>query len=115
MPLVEPFFEEVAAGTREIVTSALTLLELLVVPYRAGNADLAQRYEELLTNSRGIAVIDLSRDQLRIAAQLRAATGVKTPDALQLAAALGAGCTTFVTNDRRIPEIRGMRMQIPKF
>jgi predicted nucleic acid-binding protein len=110
MPLVEPFFEEVAAGAREIVTSALTLLELLVVPYRAGNADLAQRYEELLTNSRGIAVIDLSRDQLRIAAQLRAATGVKTPDALQLAAALGAGCTTFVTNDRRIPEIRGMRV-----
>lgn len=110
MPLVEPFFEEVAAGTREIVTSALTLLELLVVPYRAGNADLAQRYEELLTNSRGIAVIDLSRDQLRIAAQLRAATGVKTPGALQLAAALGAGCTTFVTNDRRIPEIRGMRV-----
>ena len=110
MPLVEPFFEEVAAGTREIVTSALTLLELLVVPYRAGNADLAQRYEELLTNSRGIAVIDLSRDQLRIAAQLRAATGVKTPDSLQLAAATSAGCTAFLTNDRRIPAIRGMRV-----
>ena len=105
MPLVEPLFEEVAAGTREIVTSALTLLELLVVPYRAGNADLAQRYEELLTNSRGIAVIDLSRDQLRIAAQLRAATGVKTPDSLQLAAATSAGCTAFLTNDRRISAI----------
>jgi predicted nucleic acid-binding protein len=110
MPLVEPLFEEVAAGTREIVTSALTLLELLVVPYRAGNADLAQRYEELLTNSRGIAVIDLSRDQLRIAAQLRAATGVKTPDSLQLAAATSAGCTAFLTNDRRIPAIRGLRV-----
>lgn len=110
MPFVEPLFEEVAAGTREIVTSALTLLELLVVPYRAGNADLAQRYEELLTNSRGIAVIDLSRDQLRIAAQLRAATGVKTPDSLQLAAATSAGCTAFLTNDRRIPAIRGMRV-----
>jgi hypothetical protein len=40
----------------------------------------------------------------------RAATGVKMPDALQLAAALGAGCTTFVTNDRRIPAIRGIRV-----
>ena len=110
MPLVEPLFEEVAAGTREMVTSALTLLELLVVPYRAGDADLAQRYEELLTNSRGIAVIDLSRDQLRIAAQLRAATGVKTPDALQLAAATSAGCTAFLTNDRSIPAIRGLRV-----
>ena len=55
-----------------------------VVPYRIGNADLAQRYEELLTNSRGSAVMDLTRDQLRTAAQLRAAIGVKTPDALQL-------------------------------
>jgi predicted nucleic acid-binding protein len=110
LPLVEPIFEDVAEGRREIVTSALTLLEVLVVPYRAGNAGLAERYEELLSNSRGIAVMDLTRDQLRIAAQLRAATGVKTPDALQLAAALGAGCTTFVTNDRRIPAIRGMRV-----
>lgn len=110
LPLVEPIFEDVAEGRREIVTSALTLLEVLVVPYRAGNAGLAKHYEELLSNSRGIAVMDLTRDQLRIAAQLRAATGVKTPDALQLAAALGAGCTTFVTNDRRIPAIRGMRV-----
>lgn len=110
LPLVEPLFEAVAEGRREIVTSALTLLEVLVVPYRAGSADLAQRYEELLTNSRGIALMDLTRDQLRTAAQLRAATGVKTPDALQFAAALGAGCTTFVTNDRRIPAIRGIRV-----
>ena len=110
LPLVEPLFEDVAAGKRRVVTSALTLLEVLVVPYRAGNADLAQRYEELLMNNRGIALMDLSRDQLRTAAQLRAATGAKTPDALQLAAAMSAGCTTFVTNDRRIPVIRGIRV-----
>jgi predicted nucleic acid-binding protein len=71
---------------------------------------LAQRYEELLVNSRGIALMDLSRDQLRTAAQLRAATGAKTPDALQLAAAMSTGCTAFVTNDRRIPAIRGIRV-----
>ncbi len=110
LPLVQPLFDEVAEGRREVVTSALTLLEVLVVPYRAGNADLARRYEDILTNSRGIAMLNLTRDQLRIAAELRAATGVKTPDALQLAAALGAGCTVFVTNDRRIPEISGIRV-----
>jgi predicted nucleic acid-binding protein len=82
----------------------------LVVPYRAEDRPLAERYEQLLTRSRGIRIIDLSRDQLRDAAQLRAATGVKTPDALQLAAALGFGCTTFVTNDRRLPELPGMRV-----
>ncbi len=110
LPLVEPIFQDVAEGKREIVTSALTLLEVLVVPYRAGNAGLAERYEDLLSSSRGVAVMDLNRDQLRMAAQLRAATGAKTPDALQLAAALSAGCTTFVTNDRRIPAVPGIRV-----
>jgi predicted nucleic acid-binding protein len=71
---------------------------------------LVERYEQLLTRSRGILVIDLSRDQLRAAAQLRATTGMKTPDALQLAAALTTGCTAFVTNDRRMPNIPGTRV-----
>ena len=45
----------------------------------------------------------------RAAAQLRATTGVNAPDALQLGAALAAGCRTFVTNNRRIPAIPGLR------
>jgi predicted nucleic acid-binding protein len=110
LSLVEPIFEEATLGARELVTSALTLLEVLVVPFRASNPKLAGRYEALLTNSKGIAMVDLTRDQLRFAARLRAATGVKTPDALQLAAAFGTGCSTFLTNDRRIPEQRGLRV-----
>jgi predicted nucleic acid-binding protein len=84
------------------------LLEVLVVPYRAGNQLLAERYEALLTRSRGIRLTELTRDLLRAAAQLRAVTGVKTPDALQLVAALGAGCTAFLTNDRRLPSVPGL-------
>lgn len=90
-----------ALGKRHVFTSALTLLEVLVVPYRAGNRSLAERYEALLTRGRGVQLVDLSHDQLRATAQLRATTGVKTPDALQLVAAIGSGCKTFVTNDRR--------------
>ena len=110
LPHVLPLFAEVDQGRRELVTSALTLLEVLVVPYRAGNHQLAERYEQLLTRSRGIRMVELTRDQLRAAAQLRAATGARTPDALHLASALGAGCKTFVTNDRRLPAIPGLRV-----
>lgn len=110
LPLVEPLFAQADAGARELVTSALTLLEVLVIPYRAGDRSLAERYEQLITRSRGIRVIDLSRDQLRDAAQLRAATGVKTPDALQLGAAIACRCTAFITNDRRIPLVPGTRV-----
>lgn len=110
LPLVEPIFQEVDKGRREIVTSALTLLEVLVVPYRSGDHLLAERYEALLTRSRGVEVAEISRGQLRAAAHLRAATGAKTPDALQLVAALAGGCSTFLTNDRKLPPLRSLRI-----
>jgi predicted nucleic acid-binding protein len=108
--VILPLFREADAGRRELVASALTLLEVLVVPYRAGNRSLAERYEALLTRGRGVRLVDISHDHLRAAAQLRAATGVKTPDALQLVASIGSGCGTFVTNDRRMPVIPGIRI-----
>jgi predicted nucleic acid-binding protein len=110
LPLVLPLFEEADKGRRELITSAVTLLEVLVVPYRAGDVLLAERYELLLTRSRGIRMMDITRDQLRAAAQLRAASGTKTPDALQLVCAMAAGCKTFVTNDRGLPQVPGLRV-----
>ena len=110
LPEILPLFKEADEGKRELITSALTLLEVLVVPYRAGNRLLAERYEALLTRSRGVRLVELSHDQLRAAAQLRAATSVKTPDALQLVAAIGGGCRTFLTTDRRLPPVPGLRI-----
>jgi predicted nucleic acid-binding protein len=110
LPLITPLFKEVQEGRKELVSSALTLLEVLVVPYRSGNQLLASRYEELLTKSLGVRIAEISREHLRAAAQLRAATGVKTPDALQLAAALAARCSAFLTNDRQLPNIPGLRV-----
>jgi predicted nucleic acid-binding protein len=110
LPLIAPLFEEADQGRRQLVTSAVTLLEVLVVPYRAGDVRLAERYEALLTNSRGVRLVDASRDQLRAAAQLRGATGMKTPDALQIAAALSTGCKALLTNDRALPVVPGLRI-----
>ncbi len=35
---------------------------------------------------------------------------VRTPDALQLAAAHSVSCTAFVTNDRRLPSSPGLKI-----
>jgi len=110
LPLIEPLFREADTGRRQLITSALTLLEVLVVPYRSGDQLLAQRYEAILTRSRGIRVTDISREHLRAAAQLRAATGIKTPDSLQIVAALAAKCRTFLTNDRVLANVPGIRI-----
>jgi hypothetical protein len=66
----------------ELVISSVTLPEVLVVPFRSNNDALAARYEALLTSSRGIRLIDVTRDRLGLASRLRAMTGMRTPDAL---------------------------------
>jgi predicted nucleic acid-binding protein len=108
--IVEPLFAAIDRGILEGVTSSLTLLEVLVVPYRVGDFSLAERYEALLTRSRGLRLVDLDRALLRSAALLRATLRLKAPDAIQVAAALAARCTAFLTNDRKIPAMPGLRI-----
>jgi len=110
LPLVEPLFEAIDAGELEAVTSSLTLLEVLVIPFRFANAALIDRYETLLTKSRGLRLVDLDREFLRSVAQVRASTRAKTPDAMQLTAGMAAGCPVFLTNDDRIPSTPGLRV-----
>lgn len=110
LPIVEPVFEAIDAGRLAAVASALTLLEVLVVPLRHGDVALARRFEALLTRGRGLTLVEVSAGVLRDAAALRAATGMRTPDAIQVATALQAGCSAFVTNDRRLPQLPGLRV-----
>lgn len=110
LSLVEPVFAAVDGGRWTGITSGVTLLEVLVVPYRAGDIALAERYEAVLTQSRGIHMVDIDRALLRAAAQMRALTGMRAPDALQIAATLRARASAYLTNDRRLPRVPGLRV-----
>ena len=110
VPLIKPVFEAIDHGDLLGVTSGLTLMEVLVVPYRSGNLALADRYEALLTNSRGLRFVEVNRRLLKAAAQLRARFKLKPPDAIQIAAALVSDCKSFLTNDRRIPPVPGLKI-----
>jgi predicted nucleic acid-binding protein len=110
LSIVKPIFAAITEGHLKGVTSSLTLLETLVVPLRAGNVVVARRYERLLTRGRGLQLVPIDLDLLRAAAHLRAATRLKTPDSLQVAAALNVGCSVFVANDHRIPSLPGLRV-----
>lgn len=111
LPALDPVFAAIDSGRLRAVTSILTLLEVLVIPYRASNVSLAERYEQVLTRSRGLHLIDIDRGQLRAAAQLRAVhAALRTPDAFQVSAALSGGCSAFLTNDRDLPLVPGLRI-----
>ena len=110
LPLVEVIFEAIDEGRLQAVTSTVTLLETLAAPCRTANVSLAESYETILGHSRGLQMLDIDCRLTRYAAQLRAVFGLKTPDALQLAAALGSSCTAFVTNDRDLPSFETLRV-----
>ncbi|MBF2050107.1 MAG: type II toxin-antitoxin system VapC family toxin [Leptolyngbya sp. IPPAS B-1204] len=96
--LLEPLWTQFYAGTVEIVSSGLTFMETLVVPMRDHNDSLVATYEQLWLAS-NICLIPINQPILRSAAQLRATTNLKTPDAIHAATALAARPTLFLTND----------------
>jgi predicted nucleic acid-binding protein len=85
----------------EVITSAITLGEVLVKPTSGGRHDLVDIYEELL-HSPGIHIADFDQHAARRYAEIRADRTIKSPDAIQLAVAANFGCDLFITNDDRL-------------
>jgi predicted nucleic acid-binding protein len=85
----------------ELLTSTLTLAEVLIKPLSAGDVEWADRYEKLL-NTPGVSVLPFDRSCARIFARIRQDTMVTPPDAIQLSCAANAGCDLFITNDERL-------------
>jgi predicted nucleic acid-binding protein len=103
------FFEAMDRGDFLVVTSTVTLLEVLVHPLRSNNRELAIEYRDILLNSK-LMTLDVSSVIAEQAARLRAAHNIRTPDAIQISAALNAGATHFFTNDIRLPEIPSIQI-----
>jgi len=83
----------------EIITSTLTVGEILTKPYKDGRLDLVQKYQIFFED---IFLVDLDRHTASRFAQMRAQCNIKTPDAVQIASAIQGGADLFVTNDERL-------------
>lgn len=104
-PLTQLLLEAWEMGRNAGVISVITLLEVLVKSKREGNMEAARDYLELLTTYPNLMIVEVDLQVAELASDLRARYGVRTPDALQVAAALRAGATVFITNDRRLKRV----------
>ena len=84
----------------ELLTSALTLGEILVRPLEAGDEALASRYEQTIMGS--AAVVPFDATTAAAFAAVRRDRSIQPPDAIQLACASVAGVDMFITNDQRL-------------
>jgi predicted nucleic acid-binding protein len=112
LPFVRPFFEAVDRGEFRVVTSILTLTEVLVHPMRCGDQELADQYRRILLHASQVTTAPVSEMIADEAAQLRARHGLRTPDAIQLATAIRSGASSFLTNDTRLPNLPGLNMLV---
>lgn len=106
------FFRAVARGEFRVVTSVVTLLEVLIYPLRRGDTTLAQRYRNILLNSQGLRTVQVSREVAEAAAQLRAVHNLQSLDAIQMATAIREGASFFLTNDARLPSLPGLEVLV---
>jgi predicted nucleic acid-binding protein len=108
----QPLWDALDANLQDVVTSELSLLEVLVKPIRLGDAVLEGLFTGTLYGTPGLSSIPITQRILREAAQLRANTGLKTPDAIHAATALTVGCSLFVTNDSAFRRVPGLQVAV---
>ena len=58
---VRPFFQSLDRGELSVVTSTVTLAEVLVHPLRSGAAVLVQRYRDVLVGSGALIMQEVSQ------------------------------------------------------
>ena len=112
LEIVRPFFEAMDRGDFRVVTSVVTLLEVLVRPFRLGEMRLAQQYRDILLNAEGLTTIALSQEIAERASRLRAVHNLRTPDAIQVATAIQAGSSSLLTNDARLASLPSLQVLV---
>jgi predicted nucleic acid-binding protein len=111
--LLRPLWLKLKASELEVISSELSLMEVLIVPLRNNDTALVNDYEQLMLEG-DMKLIPISQTILREAARLRATTNLRTPDAIHAATAINTGCTLFLSNDRgfrAIPNLSAVILQ----
>ena len=90
--------------------STVVEMELLVRPLRTHDTEAVERIETLLRLTPNLLVRPVARAVARAAAEVRAATGLRTPDAIIAASAILDGFDVIIGNDRDFARhVRGVR------
>ena len=109
---LEPVWEAAQAGRFGLVTSELTLMEVLVGPLKRDDKLLVRAYEEIFKTAQ-IRLSPITQSILRDAARLRATIPtLRTPDALHAATALDTQCALFLTNDAGFRCVPGLPLTL---
>jgi predicted nucleic acid-binding protein len=99
-------FDRLERRRTAAITSTVTLLELLVQPYRQQKEDLAHKIFALTTTYPNLVWMPVGVEVADRAAELRARYRLDTPDAIQVATALVHKAMRLYGNDQALKRVR---------
>lgn len=106
---IRGLFERAGARRLAISLSRLVQMELLVHPMRSRDLREREMIVDLTERAAGVETTELTRTVMFLAAEIRAHTRLKTPDAIVVASAVASGCQAIVGNDKRFRDLEGLR------
>ena len=110
--LVNPIFRWLLGARAGGVTSTITMLEILVQPYRVLDQDRVDQFYALLSTYPHLEWIAPTLEIADDAARIRAQHRLSTPDAIQAATALAGQARGFVSNDPVFKRVAGLHVLI---
>ena len=112
MELANQVFRWLTIAKAGAVTSTVTMLELLVRPYREKDQDGVDAFFALLSTYPNLAWVATSLDIADQAAKLRAEHNLKTPDSIQAATALLSQASGLISNDPTFLRVKQLEVLI---
>src|ERR1700744_1893610 len=96
--------ERMLARGDQLVTSAMTVGEILVKPRERHALDLCREYERAITATALVLPLDI--EAAKRFSELRLNRNLRPPDAIQLSCAAAVNTDLFVTNDPRLSSLK---------
>lgn len=103
--LTTKLFGRVVEGSSTAVASTINLAEVLVLPIRTGNLELADYYRSVFIGMPNLTMVDVTEQVSVRAAEIRARYNTKMSEGILLATCIEHGGKAFVTNESALKRV----------
>ena len=114
-PLTKIVVSAFQSGSLSAFSSVITRTEVLPKPVEAKDEILTKKFATFLKYGKNLSLIETSANVAERAGRLRGQySGIKTIDAIQIATAIEVGADAFLTNDKKLKQVKEIKVIVLK-